>query len=119
MMRAQIAAVALGVLLCGCVQSAGEPSKPAGVPPAAVWVGGADGGVFVLVEPKPAARDAVMARIYADGTGAVLFAGELVLDAPGAPLPDLRDAKSFGGWDGDTLFLADGRALRAPPASPR
>jgi hypothetical protein len=86
------------------------PARPASVPSTAIWAGGVDGGSFILLEPtkKP---DQYVAKIYDESVGEVTFDGVLQLNQQTAAPLDVRSAKTFSFWDGDTLYLTDGRSL--------
>lgn len=87
--------------------------RPASVDKEAVWVGGADGGVYVLVTKLAgAAPDTYQARIY-HANGDPWYQGALVLNPQGSKPLDLQDSKQYSGWDGDTLHLSDGRYLKS------
>lgn len=116
--RSFVAALAVGfseIIMSGCkikqVESEPEPpARPARVPDKAVWAGGVDGGSFILLESTPKA-DRYAARIYDDRSGEVIFDGVLSVDQGTAVPLDVKDPKVFGFWDGDTLYLRDGRSL--------
>lgn len=94
------------------------PARPAGVPSQAIWSGGVDGGVFLIVRPiEPSEPNVYAGQIYNDHSGELIYRGRLLLEpANGAPVA-VTDPASYSGWDGDTLFLSDGRRL-AVPATP-
>jgi hypothetical protein len=88
------------------------PPRPQGVPKNALWAGGADGGVFLIVRPVgPSQPDTYSAEIYNDHSGSRVHRGLLRLeptrDAPFA----VGEAASYSGWDGQALHLTDGRRL--------
>ena len=110
-MRLASGAYCLAVLLLvACSSAPGSPARPAGVPASAMWIGGVDGGVFAELEPT-GTPGIYRARVFADGTGTVLYSGSLRLDPPGGSPPDVADSGVFVGWDGTRLLLADGRSL--------
>jgi hypothetical protein len=90
------------------------PARPASVPANAVWAGGVDGGSFILLEPTKKANQ-YSARIYGDSAGDVMFDGVLQVDQQGTASLDVRNPKTFSFWDGDTLYLTDGRSLSPRP----
>ncbi len=92
------------------VASAAQPVRPSGVPPAAFWVGGPDGGVFAIIDPGKTPRE-FRAAIYDDVTGHRLYGGPLVLDG-GGTLAQPGDPALYDGWDGQEMLLRDGRKLR-------
>ena len=98
---------------CTCTLSPTVPPKPTGVPANAFWSGGLDGGVFVRIQKKVRKyRPAYDVTIYGETTGEVLFQGPMTLSAPGElEARVLGDAAFFNGWDGERLFLMDGRSL--------
>jgi len=87
------------------------PKKPARVPAQAVWVGGPDGGVFVILERTKDRRGTFTAKIFYDD-GQLWYAG-LLAPAPrdGAADIDPDQHDQFVGWDGERLLLSDGRSL--------
>ena len=108
-----IAATAIAV---GCMQdSAGEPRRPPAVPARATWVGGPDGGVFVVLRATTATTYAGTVY-YPDGS--IWYAGTFVLRPLGARAFDPARAKQLSGWDGTKLLIDDGRTLEASPAAP-
>lgn len=96
-----------------CVTTTIEPPpRPSGVPAEAIWVGGADGGVFVVVTASGAGPEGTyVVKAYADATGETVFDGHMRLDPPGGDAPYMKDPKTFTGWDGDHMHLRDGRSL--------
>lgn len=86
------------------------PPRPASVPARAIWAGGVDGGSFILLEPTKK-TDQYSAKIYGDSAGDVVFDGVLQVDQQGTAPLDVKNPKTFSFWDGDTLYLADGRSL--------
>lgn len=111
--RSPLFAVVLCLPLLAC-QHGSElepPPRPRGVPAAAVWAGGVDGGDFIQLSPAKAAGT-YFAKIYNDHSGELDFSGELRLSKPSAARIDVNDPKSYSGWDGETLHLRDGRSLK-------
>lgn len=89
------------------------PERPAGVPATAVWVGGADGGVFVAVRERGEGPPGIYdAEIYWEG-GELWYRGRLKLEPPGGRPVETDDASALSAWDGEALHLADGRAMKA------
>jgi hypothetical protein len=86
------------------------PPRPSGVPENALWAGGLDGGAFILLTPTSSASRYI-GKVYDDNTGQVVFSGTLALDAKKSAPIDVADARAFDAWDGDTLYLTDGRTL--------
>ncbi len=100
----------------GCQQERTEiqiPPRPLSVPASSIWVGGIDGGVFVLVKkPEEYSETMYHGEIY-------YTSGDLSYKGPLKMLPsedstfNPQDTKSYEGWDGDTLYLTNGRRLLA------
>ncbi|MCF6324921.1 MAG: hypothetical protein L3J89_11480 [Gammaproteobacteria bacterium] len=85
--------------------------RPDTIPEKALWVGGLDGGVYVLVQKNSKDSPAIYdAAIYYD-SGDVSYQGRLVINTPDHPQFNYDDVNSYAGWDGDTLYLQDGRQL--------
>ena len=107
--------ICLLIVLLGCeseVYAPVEPSKPGNVPSEAVWVGGIDGGVFVLVtRPRGYQQDMYFGEIYYV-SGDLAYKGKLRMFPNGAKAFDPGDQSSFEGWDGDMLFLIENRYLK-------
>ena len=94
-------------------EPAGEdsPRRPAGVPAQAFWVGGLDGGVFVLLERSNDRKGTFAGKIYHQD-GELLYAGPLV-PKPAGTFVDPAQHEQFAGWDGERLLIADGRSLES------
>jgi len=108
--------LALAILLMvGCDMTStsnAEPSRPDGVPSEAIWTGGKDGGVYVLIrQNEEEARHIYNGTIYAEGSGVVWYEGRFALEPPSETDFDLLNSETYGAWDGDTLYLRDGHAL--------
>jgi hypothetical protein len=95
----------------GCRESVGQPSRPANVPAAAFWLGGPDGGVFVLLNKPKTGKTLVKTctgTIYT-GLGYVVFSGTFDLSpADSAPL-DIADTDQFDFWGGTELVVKGGK----------
>lgn len=106
-------AAAFVALSCKIRQVETEPEpapRPKGVPERAIWAGGVDGGSFIMLE-STSSSDRYSGTIYDETTGEVIFRGTLRLDArTGEPI-NVNDPKILDSWDGDTLYLTDGRSL--------
>ena len=104
------------LLLAACTVEPAEPERPAAVPAEAAWVGGADGGVFVELETG-GSGDRFTGTIYYETTGEVWYRGAFRLDPAGSGAVPLDDPTQWNAWDGESLYLMDGRRLVAesPP----
>lgn len=70
-----------------------------------------DGGDFILLSPaEPDGTHA--AKIDNDHSGDLEFSGKLRLKEPSQAPINVNDPKTYSGWDGESLFLRDGRILR-------
>jgi hypothetical protein len=113
--------VLAAIMLLGC-NNTRPPERPAKVPPSAVWAGGADGGSWIDCAPIPTGSpDVYSCTVYLDPTGDAEVWGTFRLH--GRASPPLH----FSGFDGDTIYLADGAKLEplevqerqpSPPTSP-
>ncbi len=105
----------LSLFLLGCEQDTpviAEPSRPSNVPAASVWVGGVDGGVFVLVnKSKSQDNDEYFSEIYYV-SGDLSYKGSMKIFPPGSPGFETTNKESFRGWDGDTLYLKNNQYLK-------
>jgi hypothetical protein len=114
-----ILVAALCITLFGC--KAGDdsmevtpPKRPANVPEEAIWSGGADGGAFIhITKSKDTPDNVYTAEIYFDTTGETWYRGRLLLESSENHSFDFKNENVYSGWDGDTLYLRDGRALKA------
>lgn len=87
-----------------------QPEKrPDGIPETAVWRGGLDGGVYIVL-PKlvQAGGDIYYAEIYNDHSGALFYKGRYRFvypeNAVGDPVDPTRTDINMG-WDGERLYL--------------
>jgi hypothetical protein len=100
--------------MLACSQADSPPNRPKTVPSQAMWIGGVDGGAWVVMS-KPADQlpHIYYAEIYGDQAGDKWYIGRLELQPANDPVLDMTDPETFGVWDGDNLQLKDGRILRA------
>ncbi|MEO3863992.1 hypothetical protein [Rheinheimera fenheensis] len=100
--------VILFLIACQPVPSAGPELRPEPVPVSALWIGGADGGVYVDIN-----RDDknYSGTVYTDSTGDVWYSGSFIYS--GTAEFDVKSAESYTGWDGEMLYLANGEYLKA------
>ena len=103
-------ALTLPACQCEVTTEAQPPPRPRGVPAAAVWAGGVDGGNFILLSPA-GADGTYSVKVYHDYTGELDFSGRLRLNQPSTKPIDVRDPKTYSDWIGNTLTLRDGRTL--------
>ncbi len=86
------------------------PPKPESVPESAFWIGGHEGGVFVSISMEQD-RETYFGTIYFEANGEIWYRGKFQYTG-NVPF-DLEDKSSYTGWDGDFLFLANGKKLIA------
>lgn len=88
------------------------PSRPSSVPESALWVGGLDGGVFVLVNKiKTDPPDDYWGEVYYV-SGDIAYKGKMQLTPKGGGVIDFTNPETFQGWDGDTLYVSGNRQLK-------
>lgn len=95
------------------VIAAGDLNRPKNVPTTAIWVGGPDGGVWIVLrrsdkDPPGTYR----AKVYYQ-SGDLEYQGPLVL-RPNTSKPFTLNPAEFEGWDGDEILLGNGRSLKIP-----
>jgi len=88
-----------------------EPERPSNIPLESIWVGGMDGGVFVIVkESKKRIRNSLYyAEIYYV-SGDLAYQGAMQISPLGAVF-NMEKKESYEGWDGDTLYLSNNQRL--------
>lgn len=96
------------MLTSGCqreTDAQSEPARSAAVPAGAVWVGGLDGGVFVLVRKSPSTPGGTYTAEIRSAAGDVIYRGQMKADPPTAKF-DPAKKESYAGWDGTSLYLS-------------
>lgn len=103
------------LLIFGCereVSTSAEPARPSNIPAASIWVGGLDGGVFVLIrKSEKHGKDMYLGEIYYV-SGDLVYKGPMKLFPAGTTDFDSTRKESYEGWDGDTLYLSNNRYLK-------
>ncbi len=95
-------------LLAACNPTPKPPERPSGVPPAAVWAGGVDGGHWVDCKVE-ADKPGNPCTVYHDTTAEVVASGLFVLrSSHKAASPDQLQYDFF---DGRSIYLASGDVL--------
>lgn len=112
-MRKILLSVLLFISACDVQQTVPQaPNKPATVPEKAFWVGGLDGGVFVLVQKSEKLKKyEYFAEIYYV-SGDVAYKGKMQLIPKNGGVIDYLDPESYQGWDGDTLYVEGNKQLK-------
>lgn len=105
--------VLAAILALGGAAAASEPLRPAGVPAKAFWLGGPDGGVFVVLKRQQGTVSASYSGAVYHPDGSLWYQGKFVLQPANGGSVDPEERGQFAGWDGTQLLLQDGRALIA------
>ncbi|MBU2869699.1 hypothetical protein [Colwellia sp. E2M01] len=87
------------------------PPRPESIPKSSLWVGGPDGGVYVVLDKKNNENGAVYNAKIFHSEGSISYIGKLIINTSKNPSFDFNDTSFYTGWDGDTLYLKDGRSL--------
>lgn len=95
-------------LLVACTSEVEPPKRLANIPPEAVWVGGADGGAWILCKED---RGRNFCTIYNDTNGEVWVSDYFVLEVSGRSVSEQELHYDF--FDGERIRLSDGRVLRS------
>jgi len=105
------------ILINGCdlfSESNSEQKRPKGIPSTAFRVGGTDGGVYVVLDKKENSQPSIYyAEIYSEHFGDILYKGQLMMQPSDQPLFDYKNQELLSAWDGEKLYLKDGRILKA------
>jgi len=80
------------------------------IPKNAMWIGGLDGGVYVNLKKLPMDEKTIYRASVFYESGSIDYNGTLKLNLLGKDF-NYSDVNVYSGWDGDTLYLQDGRYL--------
>lgn len=105
------------VTVATCKNYSKEPERPASVPQEAFWLGGPDGGVFVVIQRSPKDPSHMYQASIFYPHGEIWYAGPLIAEGNDQLPVDIENREIFIGWDGETLILSGGRSLRPPRKS--
>lgn len=98
----------IGFVLMACTRRAVPPPRPRGVPEAAVWAGGVDGGSFIKCTFEPA--DSLnKCSVYNDYTGRLEVDGLFRISGP-SKADDVGNF-TYSAFDGRRIYLKDGSVL--------
>jgi hypothetical protein len=88
-----------------------EPVRLSSIPAASIWVGGIDGGVFVMIKKLEESKigDYFAEIFYVSGD--LAYKGPMKINPLGSTF-DFKKKESYEGWDGDNLYLNDNRYLQ-------
>lgn len=115
--RSQYLFILILLICLGCYSDHSSVSndyktRPKNIPESAIWVGGADGGVYVLVSEVSKNRNVYFGKVFHEN-GNVWYKGRLILSPKNSSPPgNLIDENLYTGWDGDTLYLKNGSVLK-------
>ncbi len=102
------------LILAACPTHESMPARPESVPEEAMWIGGIDGGAWVvLTKPAHEPDHIYHAEVYGDQAGDPWYIGRLEVIPSTQPNVPLDQPDAYGVWDGDQLLLQDGRSMRA------
>lgn len=87
------------------------PERPASVPDKAFWVGGVDGGNFILIKKQSGDNKLFFVKIFNDSTGDIEYKGLLKYSGQKDTQELLDNPALYQGWDGDNLHLVGGERM--------
>lgn len=108
MKRLIITVFSFFLLACEPVTSYEPESKPDKVPSTAIWIGGADGGVYAVVNIS---ESKYFGTVYFEHNGDVWYDGGFTYT--GKKPFNVTDKSLYSSWDGDILHLVNGEQLIA------
>ncbi len=117
LLRSSFLLILMTAIFFGCgkadsVNDLKDQKRPEGLPVEAAWVGGSDGGVYVLVTKSQNEEGIYLAKVYYEN-GELWYSGRMALIPKSKKAFNSIDEKVLTGWDGETLFLTQGRMLKA------
>lgn len=102
------------LVIAACSTDIDPPLRPDGVPENAMWIGGIDGGAWVLLERRVGDPPRIYrAQVFGDQVGDKWYVGRLEIGPNIAAVESITDPEVFQIWDGDNLLLKDGRIMVA------
>ncbi|WP_324171794.1 hypothetical protein [Sulfurimonas sp.] len=81
------------------------------IPKSAMWIGGLDGGVYIDIKKLPIDEKTIYRATVFYESGSIDYNGTLKINLLGKNF-NYSDVNAYSGWDGDTLYLRDGRFLQ-------
>ena len=108
----------MSLFLSGCGDKKDENNinsivRPLNVPHDAMWIGGLDGGIYLNINKSENEPPLIYDVIIYFSVGEVDYKGKLKINSLEKPF-DYTNVNSYSAWDGDTLYLRDGRQLEIP-----
>jgi len=96
----------------GCSQRPAERQRPKGIPAEAFFVGGNDGGVFLLCKDTPD-KYVYHCTIFDDHQGTLLNENNFRTATGQQLCIDVANRSIFSAWDGSRILLKDGRWMES------
>jgi len=106
----------IAVILSGCedkVDKIDPMPRPVGVPHDAMWIGGLDGGIYLSIHKNEADPPLIYDAVIYYSVGEIDYKGKLKISSLEQRF-DYKEVSLYSAWDGDTLYLRDGRQLVIP-----
>jgi len=103
-------AVFVALCLAGCRKTPRQ--RPQGIPAAARFVGGDDGGAFLYCFAVDVRAETYRCRVYDEFTGSLQRDSLFRLAGRGTVKVDFTDADSMTSWDGTSIWFRGGAQLQ-------
>lgn len=103
------------LIISGCNNSNDnieEKNRPDSIPSTALWVGGTDGGIYLTIEKNKNDKPSIYRSVIYYSSGGIDYKGKLSINNIKNPSFEHENSQSYSSWDGDTLYLRDGRELK-------
>ncbi len=103
------------LIISGCSNSSDnteEHIRPDSIPNTALWVGGADGGIYLTIKKNKNDKSNIYRGVIYYSSGGIDYEGKLTINNIENSNFDYSNSESYSSWDGDTLYLRDGRELK-------
>jgi len=85
-------------------------TRPDSIPKTALWVGGVDGGIYLEIKKDQNDKPNIYRGVIYHSSGDIDFKGKLSINSK-EPSFEYNNSESYSSWDGDILYLRDGREL--------
>jgi len=85
-------------------------TRPDSIPKTALWVGGVDGGIYLEIKKDQNDKPNIYSGVIYHSSGDIDFKGKLSINN-NEPSFEYNNSESYSSWDGDILYLRDGREL--------
>jgi len=104
----------IALLLISCSNSndhSEEHDRPDSIPKTALWVGGTDDGVYLEIKKNENDKPNIYSVVIYHSSGDIDYKGKLSITNNELNFK-YKNSESYSSWDGDTLYLQDGRELK-------